>query len=316
MNYNLPDINTAEELAELMNISVEELNWLSYNKRISRMRHYYKFYIAKSNGSDRQIQAPTAKLKIAQQWILINILNKLPVHDAAHGFISNRSTYSNALPHNNNKLIIKLDLKDFFSSIKITRVKHLFKSIGYSDSIAEILSVLCTDSDYKEIKINNKIAYKAISKRYIPQGAPTSPSISNALFIKIDNIVTELANMSGFTYTRYADDLTFSTSNIIHNVDIRNFINRIITVVKVNGFTIQESKTKILPTKVCQNITGLIVNNGPPRVPRRTRRMIRAATDRLSKGKELKHNQTPEVIQGYLAYVNMTDKTFGDKYKI
>lgn len=146
------------------------------------------------------------KLKEAQRWILVNILNKLELHEAAHGFRRDRSIVSNAQPHVKQDVIINFDLKDFFPSISDRRVKGLFQSFGYWEAAATIFVLLCTELEVEAVELDGKTYYVARAR------SPASPTITNLLCRRLDRRLTAMAENLGFTYTRYADDLTLSAT--------------------------------------------------------------------------------------------------------
>src|SRR5262249_14930317 len=143
----LPLVHRAEELAGAMGITVGELRFLSYSRRVSAVSHYKRFQVPKKGGGLRQISAPMPRLKRAQEWVLRNILDRVPVHDAAHGFRRGRSIVSNAAPHAGADVVVNLDLKDFFPTITYRRVRGVFRKLGYSEQVATILALLCSEPE-------------------------------------------------------------------------------------------------------------------------------------------------------------------------
>lgn len=127
---NLPILNTAEDIANAMGIAIGQLRFLAFSRTTSTISHYIRFKIAKKTGGERLIWAPMPKLKQAQQWILQNILEKLELHDAVHGFRRDRSIVSNAQPYLGKDIIINFDLKDFFPSISYRN--------GYANFVAMV----------------------------------------------------------------------------------------------------------------------------------------------------------------------------------
>ena len=152
----------------------------------------------KHNGKMRAITEPYSDLKNIQQWILVNILQKMPVSIYAKAYISNTSLKSNVRFHVKQPVIIKLDVQDFFPSIHQISLVRLFRKYGYELNLSRMLSRLCT--------------YEGV----LPQGAPTSPYISNLYCRRIDNRIGKYITNAGFRYTRYSDDITIS-GNISDN---------------------------------------------------------------------------------------------------
>ena len=142
-SLNLPIVSSQEDLAKLMRISIGQLRFLAFSNQV---HHYKSFEIPKKTGGIRKISAPKFVLKKIQKWILNNILKKLEIDQSAHGFVSAHSIVSNAYPHVKQDIIINLDLQYFFSTISYPRVKKLFKSFGYSETVSMVLALICTES--------------------------------------------------------------------------------------------------------------------------------------------------------------------------
>lgn len=255
----LPLIDTAGELAELMQISLSELRFVAYNRTVSEVTHYEKFQLPKKTGGFRTISAPMPKLKSAQHWILQEVLNKLPVHAAAHGFVTKKSIVTNAKEHLQNTLLVNIDLKDFFPSIHYPRVKGFFKAIGYSEQIATIFALICTESEVDEVEIDKKTYYVKSGDRSLPQGAPTSPAITNLLCRRLDARFTGIAKKYGFTYTRYADDLSFSAPEE-KKEEFKQFIGFVKKTIKSENFILHPDKFKVLRKGARREVTGIVVN--------------------------------------------------------
>ncbi|MBN3899329.1 MAG: RNA-directed DNA polymerase [Nostoc sp. NOS(2021)] len=255
-SHGLAEYNTAEEIAFAMGISLAKLRFLTTSRSTSPITHYLRFKISKKTGGERIISSPKPNLKAAQRWILENILEKLEVHNAAHGFCKNRSIVTNAKPHVGANVIVNLDLHNFFQSISYNRVKELFCGFGYSEPVATIFGLICTTA---EIEIDGQINYIASEKRHLPQGSPASPAISNLICRYLDSRLTTIAENLGFCYTRYADDLTFSASGDASH-RISNLIKNTKFIITSEGFTVNPHKTKISSKSMQQQVTGVIVN--------------------------------------------------------
>lgn len=316
--YGLPIYNTAEQIAAAMGISIGQLRFLAFSRKTSPISHYIRFRIPKKTGGDRIISAPMPRLKQAQHWILTNILEKVELHNAAHGFRQGRSIVSNAQPHVGAEVVINFDLKNFFPSISYKRVKGLFHAIGYSEAAATIFGLLCTEPDVEEVEIDGKTYYVALSDRHLPQGAPTSPAITNILCRRLDRRLTQMAEELGFVYTRYADDLTFSASgdNLRH---ICNVLRRTESIVEHEGFVINEEKTRILRNSRQQDVTGVIVNS-KANVDKKTLKRFRATLYQIEKdglsGKRWGHSSDLIAsIQGFANFVAMVNPELGAEFK-
>ena len=311
---NLPICATAEQIAAAMEISVGELRFLAFSRKTSTISHYIRFKIPKKTGGERLISAPLPRLKKAQEWILRNILDKLELNDAAHGFRCDRSIVTNAQPHVGTDVIINFDLKDFFPSISYKRVKGLFQSFGYSEAAATIFALLCTESTLEEIELDNQTYYVATTERHLPQGSPASPAISNLLCRRLDKRLTAMATKLGFIYTRYADDLTFSASG--DNLqNICNILNRTESIVNHEGFTLNQEKTRIMRKSRQQEVTGVVVNS-QPNICNKTLKRFRATLFQIEKdGLEGKtwgnSSNLLASIQGFANFVAMVNPEKG-----
>lgn len=279
--FGLPALNTASALAQAMNISVSELRFLTYTRRASRVNHYIRFKIPKKSGGERLISAPMPKLKAAQTWVLHNILYKVPVHDAAHGFVQGRSIVSNAQPHVGTAAVINLDLQDFFPTIKFRRVFGVFRALGYSRAASTILSLLCTEPEVEEVEMDGERWFVQVGERFLPQGAPTSPAITNILCHRLDRRLAGSAKQLGFSYTRYADDLTFSRDEPGEGA-IARMLGRARGIVKEEGFVVHPKKTRVLRKGRQQEVTGVVVNE-KLNVDRKTLRKFRALLFQIEK---------------------------------
>jgi len=314
--FNLPDFQNADSLAKAMKIKINELQFLAYNRKVSRVSHYHRFYMKKKSGGKRLISAPMPRLKEAQYWILENILNNVPVHESAHGFQAGHSIVSNAQPHVGQDLVINHDFKDFFPTLNFARVKGLFKSLGYSQHISTIFASICTEPDQDQVKLDGINYFVAKGDRYLPQGAPTSPMLTNILCYKLDKRMAGLATKNGFAYTRYADDLSFSASgDSVENLTKLLFGVKGIT--KSEGFNLHPDKLRIMRKGSRQEVTGIVVNDQLG-IKRKDLRKFRALLHQIKlngwKGKTWgKTSNTPAAVWGYANFVAMVKPELGKK---
>ncbi|MEG3975504.1 reverse transcriptase domain-containing protein [Microcoleus sp. herbarium8] len=313
---NLPLCNSHEAIAQAMGISVKGLRFLAFFRKKS---HYIRFQIPKKTGGNRKISAPTHLLKKTQKWILEKILENIQLHDAAHGFRLKHSIVTNAEHHVGKEVIINIDLKDFFPSISYTRVKGLFKSFGYSETASTIFGLICTEPKIKEIELNGKTEFLlSWTERYLPQGAPTSPAITNVLCHRLDRRLHSMAKQYGFDYTRYADDLTFSASGeSLRN--ICNIFQNTRFIVEQEDFEINEQKTRVIRRYQQQEVTGIVVNE-KLNVSREKLKNFRAVLYQIEKDGLEGHNwgQSEDIIasiEGFANFVSMVNPEKGAKFK-
>ena len=256
--HQLPIAHNATALAKLMGISLNELRFLSYSQTVSKVSHYQHFAIQKKTGGTRLISAPMPRLKRLQYWVLVNILQLLPQSEQAHGFIHQRSIVTNARPHVGQAIVINLDLKDFFPTISYVRILGLFKKLGYNTEVASLLALLCSESETQAVEMDGQRYFIQQGSRRLPQGAPTSSLISNLLCRRLDKRLQGLANKYGFVYTRYADDLTFSTTD--KNAAVRGLLHWVKATIAEEGFNVHPDKTRIMRQGARQEVTGVVVN--------------------------------------------------------
>lgn len=313
LENQLPVITKVAQLCEVLNLSVSELRWLCYQREVASKTHYTRFEIPKRSGGMRAIWAPLPQLKQAQHWILREILERLVVHGSAHGFISGRSIATNAAEHTNSQVLVKVDIKNFFPSISWRRVKGVFRKAGYPEQIATLLALLCTESPREMVEHDGKPVYVALADRCLPQGAPTSPALTNALCLGLDRRLTGFAQKAGWRYTRYADDLSFSLP-LTHQEkpEISRLLGTLKRILGDEGFELNVQKTRVIRTGDVQEVTGLVVNGDQaPRVSRQLKRQMRAAVHNLEQGKALPEGESLSRLRGYAAYIAMTDHKLG-----
>jgi len=254
---NLFLIKDAKDLASKMGITLKQMRFLTYTQKLSPKRNYVHFQMAKKTGGFREISAPKPQLKRLQYWILENLLNKVEISDKAHGFVPKKSIVSNAKPHLNKKVVINCDLENFFPTLSYARVKGLFKSLGYSSELATIFAMLTTEAEQKEVVLDGEKLFLYTGKRYLPQGSPASPMITNLVCRKLDKRMFGIADSLDFTYTRYADDMTFSSNDYLK---INKMMYWIKGIVKEEGFILHPKKTKIMKKGSRHEVTGVVVN--------------------------------------------------------
>lgn len=264
--YGLPPLQTPDQLAEWLGISIGKLAWLTHrtteNQRppTEEKGHYAYRWIPKRKGGWRLIEAPKQEMKLAQQQVLEHILNHVPAHSAAHGFVPGRSILTNATPHVGQRFLLKIDLKDFYANVRYSRVVAIFRSLGYSREVAIWLARLTTSSVPWNLKSPvPSVEMAKYSSRHLPQGGATSPALANLSAFSLDVRLSGLAERYGLRYTRYADDLTFSGRGKVIPA-LRELIPLIKTIIQSERFHINHQKFRILRSGQRQSVTGLVVN--------------------------------------------------------
>ncbi len=255
--WDLPVIQSIGALAEWLLLYPSELDWfadlkgLGYKTKRPRLKHYHYRVLAKGAGTVRIIEAPKPTLKELQRRILSEILNKLPLHPAVHGFRRGRSIKTFASPHVGKRVLLKMDLQDFFLNITGVRVQTIFRTMGYPESVADLLGGICTNS----VPGHGDL----YARPHLPQGAPTSPALANICAYRIDCRLTGLARSAGAVYTRYADDLAFSGDADFER-RVERFSIHVAAILMEEGFTVNHRKTRIMRQAVRQRLAGLTTN--------------------------------------------------------
>ncbi len=301
--YGLPLWHTEAALAGALEVEVKTLRHFSTHSTKDRLTHYVTFAIPKRTGGERLIMAPKARLKSLQRKLNALLVSKLPISEYAHGFRTGHSVRSNAEPHVGKAVIVRLDIKDFFPSIHFGRVRGLLISLGYGYPVATTLAALMTEAPWQPVMVGDARFFPPTGPRACPQGAPTSPGLSNALVVKMDRRLAGLARRYGFAYTRYADDLTFSGEDIAGAHALRLLATR---VVEEEGFAINEKKTRVVGRGSCQTVTGVVVNDVLG-LSRQARRRLRAAIHQYGKA-QAAGNADPGLLaqlDGKVAYISM-----------
>ncbi len=209
-------------------------------------KHYRSFRFKKRNGEFRTIHSPRTFLKVTHWWILDTILNNCPISEHAHGFVRGRSFLTNANKHFGASNILNLDVKDFFPSIRVERATSQFRKLGYSDKVSEGLASLTS--------LNGSL----------PQGAPTSPALANLVMFQIDEELAKVASESGLTYTRYADDMTFSGNQRISE----KLVDVVAAQIGAVGLTLNGSKARFMGPNDKKEVTGLVLGLNDVRLDR------------------------------------------------
>lgn len=288
LGKDLPVIFDINHLNEILKL--EELKLDCY--------HNFSIY---TKHKEREISAPSQNLKARQRWILDEILYKIPLHECCHGFVKNHSIKTNAQLHINHEFILCMDIHDFFPSINIEQVQNVFYHIGYTSRVAFELAKICTHDGV------------------LPQGAPTSPYIANIIFSNIDKLIQEVIFSKNITYSRYADDLTFSSCE-----NISFLIPEISQLVKLHGFEINSKKTHLMEDPHRKIVTGLLVTD-KVRVPKYYKRIFNqelyycekyGVASHLNNCRSNKKINFKEYMYGKAYYIKMIEPEIGENYLV
>jgi len=264
-----------------------------------------KFTIKKRNGKDRSILQPSKKLKTLQYWLIINIFKNMPIHDSAVAYIDGVSILHNAQRHREHRYFLKMDLNNFFPSIKFNDVFPLIEAWHIAT-----MPKWALDTQDKEL-IRLSCFYK---EDILPIGYPSSPIISNIVMYKFDSEITKLTSdkvkYGECIYTRYADDLVFSTDKKDACIEILKDVSKFINGMSSPKISINTSKTKFgTSTGGSASVTGLkICSDGHITIHRKQKDHIRLLLNLYRKG-TLNINEY-ESLLGHLSYCHYVDPTF------
>ena len=246
-------LKTTRDVANLLEVPYNRLIYHIY--RIPSEDKYEIFRVPKKSGGEREITAPISSLKIIQRKLSQVLYCTYHARPSVHGFMPTKNIVSNALCHSNKRYVLNIDIKDFFPSINFGRVRGLFLARPYSlpEPVSTCLATICCH--------NNEL----------PQGSPSSPVVSNMICSRMDGNLQKLAQKHRCTYTRYADDITFSTTTPTFPESLAYYSmeegrkillvgDGLSSVIESNGFSINTSKVRLQNKKEHQEVTGLTVN--------------------------------------------------------
>jgi RNA-directed DNA polymerase len=273
-SWNLPILESAGALAAWLGLNVDDLLWFADLKGIghkqssSCLRHYHYRLLTKQSGHIRLIEAPKHRLKDVQWQILFKILDQIPPHPSADGFVKGRSIQTFVAPHVGQHVVLRMDLQDFFPSVARARVQGFFRTAGYPDPVADLLGAICTTTTpgdvWRDAMASTDPAQvwdsRALySRPHLPQGAPTSPALANLCSYRLDCRLSGLAESAGAVYSRYADDLAFSGGEVFAR-KAESFSPHVTSILKEEGFAVHHRKTRIMRRSVRQQLVGLVTN--------------------------------------------------------
>lgn len=323
--FDLPKLTTPEELADWLDLPLGQVAWLagrfeSGNRPDSVAKwHYTPQWIAKKSGGYRLLEIPKPGLKMVQTKILREILDKIPAHRAAHGFVSKRSAITNADVHAGAGVLFQLDLENFYTTVLFSRVVAIFRTVGFSRDVAIWLARLTTSSVPYALQPPadaSNMPTDLYRPRHLPQGAPTSPALANLSAYSLDVRLAGLAKSYKAVYTRYADDITFSGAGRFIPA-LRQFIPLAETIVRDERFKINKRKRKVLRRHQRMTVTGVVVNKHV-NVSRRDYDRLKAIVHNCVKSGPESQNrdQHPDFaahLRGRIEYVRQLNPARGEK---
>ena len=287
LNKNLPVIFDRQHADKIL--QMVEIKFPCYNT----------FYI-RGRSKEREITAPSRRLKLRQRWILDAILKHIPLNECCHGFVAGKSIVTNAKKHIGKKYRLTMDIQDFFPSIKEEQVVRAFKDIGYSKSAAARLAQICC------------------FEGRLPQGAPSSPCLANLICRDMDHELLQISRDCGLTYTRYADDMTFSA-----DADLCFLIPVIERTIEKYGFSVNSNKTRMYKENERKLITGLLVKEDSLRIPKKFKRKLKqeiyyckkfGVSTHLENTASEKRVNFKEYLYGKAYYIKMVEPETGEYF--
>ncbi len=325
---NLPVIYTLEHLCLAADVPIKLLREICKSDRIN---YYKRFKVRKKRGGFRLIQTPTDTLKYLQKWILIHILDKVESNSNSYGFDKKSSIYENAKVHINGESILKMDLMRFYDSLNERRIYGIFKSLGYHSNLSvSFAKILTVEPDLfffktfkkKEQPLRDYLEYleskNLRAEGIVSQGSPTSPKLANLVCRNLDMRLSKLASNHNLSYSRYADDLTFSG-----NIDkLKSIKKTVVHIVRDEKLFINHGKTKFIKPGGKFLVTGLNIENNKVTVPRKFKKEIEhhlyhclqnGVTHHLSKA-GIPNRNFKEWLLGKIAFVHSIEKDVAAEY--
>lgn len=276
--WNVRALGTVGDVLAWLELEDSALSWLADRKGLERiaaaepLRHYRRTWVARGARLPRLLEAPKPRLKAIQRRILAEILDPIPVHDAAHGFVPGRGVLTHAALHAGKALVVRFDLEAFFTNVATWRALSVFRAAGYPSEVASVLLGLCTTRTPEPVlraapwpgtpalAPQRFFLQRRLADWHLPQGAPTSPALANLGAWELDFRLASYAKKRGLAYSRYADDLVFSGANAVSVGALTGFVH---AVARDEGFRVNVSKTRVMRAHEQQRVTGVVVNVRP-----------------------------------------------------
>jgi hypothetical protein len=331
--WDVPAIDSPGDLAKWLGLDPGELRWfadlkaLGYKRSGEQLRHYHYRILAKRFGSVRLIEAPKPRLKDLQRQILLWILDRIPPHPAVHGFVKGRSIKTFVAPHVGQRVVLRMDLRDFFPTFGGVRIQNLFRTLGYPEAVADLLGGVCTNATPRDVW--NEVAAdlgpvcvvearRLYARPHLPQGAPTSPALANISFYRLDCRLAALAEFAGASYTRYADDLAFSGGEGFEK-SVERFGLHVAAILLEEGFAVNHRKTRVMRQGVRQHLAGLVTNQRP-NIARRDFDQLKAVLTNCVRLGPVSQNREGRPrfrahLEGRVAFVEMVNPNKGKRLR-
>ena len=326
----IPAFATSRNLADWLGVSLGQLDWFAdchgqeRNRSYEALRHYSYQWIPRKVGSSRLLESPKRRLREIQRSILTSILNYVPTHENAHGFCRGRSIRTFVEPHCGQNVLLRTDLQNFFATVSASRIRGIFRTIGYPTTVSKLLTGLCTNSVPDSV-LQNEVEKKPANtirlfrSPHLPQGSPTSPALANLIAFRLDCRLSGLAKTWDVNYTRYADDLAFSGDRSFAR-RMHAFRVAVLAILLDEGFAIRHRKTHVATASDRQLLAGVLVNQHP-NVVREDYDRLRAILHNCRRfGPESQnrddHPDFRAHLQGRIGFVTMIHQKRGHKLQL
>jgi RNA-directed DNA polymerase len=332
-DWKVPSIESTGALAQWLELSPADLDWFSdihnllRRSDLSPLGHYHYRVVPKASGAFRLIESPKPRIKILQRRILREILQDIPIHSAAHGFVRGRSIRTFAAPHAGQRVVLRMDLRDFFPSFSNARIQAFFRTAGYPEAVAAQLSGICTSETprailnalVRELPLEGRTELRTLyGRRHLPQGAPASPMLANLCMYRADLRLAGLARAAGARYTRYADDLAFSGGPSFEAAAGR-FGAHVAALLHEEGFRVHHRKTRLMRQGVRQHLAGIVVNREPNLMRPDFDRLKAILTNCVRHGPETQNRERRTdfraYLEGHLAFADMVNPSKAERLR-
>jgi len=322
----LPALLTLNHLATRTGVSYQDLRGFICGSKNS----YRHFRIRKRSGGHRLISVPNPGLMTVQRWLTAHILNHLPVHHCSYAFKPKASIKKCAARHVGARWLIKMDVAGFFGSISEIQVYWVFRALNYGPLISFELARLVTYAPDVSPRYLRRywrarrhpspiLTYSRERLGYLPQGAPTSPMLSNLIMRDADREIEAVAKAAGLRYTRYSDDLTFSTTGEFSREQAKKVIQKVSAVLRRMGLQPNPRKTMVVPPGGRKVVLGLLVDGPEPKLPREFKSLLRQHLyylERLGPWEHAKNRNFDTIwgmyrhIRGLIDYAKMIEEDY------
>jgi len=323
--WKVPSITTAGDLARWLDLPPEHADWFAGEYDAvpvdSNLSHYSLGLVKKASGGVRLLEKPKWQMKQIQRHVLHGILDHIPAHDCSHGFQKKRSILTYVRPHVGREVLIKMDLRNYFLSVEKARVRALFHMAGYPPPVSALLAGFTTNRIIKSSVPQGVKERWRYTVSHLPQGAPSSPALADRLLFRTDIRLQSLAAKMNMQYTRYADDMAFSSDDqSLRGKRVDSFLGLVDKIVVDEGFRLNQDKTKVMYQSQRQRLAGLVVNNRT-NVARAQYDQLRAILHRCEKNGLEQENREDhpaflQHLQGRVEFIRGTNQARGEKLQV